>query len=64
MQAPFLGWSVQALAGVLPRRQLACTKQMHYASGFSGKRTPRVRLCGRSTHEATTRRAMEPVAIR
>jgi hypothetical protein len=52
MQAPF-EIVCACRAGLLPRRLFACTQQMHYASGFSGKRTPRIRLCGRSAHEAS-----------
>jgi len=43
--------------GFLPPRRLDGTKQMHYASDRAGKRTPRIRLCGRSAHEASVRTA-------
>src|SRR5438105_6832628 len=49
IQATFLGWSVQALAGFIPRWLLDCAS--------AGKRTPRVRLCGRSAHEVSVRTA-------
>ena len=57
IQAPLWGLSVQARASFLPRQLLDCTKRMHYASFLAGKRTPRVRLGGRSAHEASVRTA-------
>src|SRR5438094_6037716 len=49
IQATFLGWTVPTRAGFIPRWLLDCAS--------AGKRTPRVRLCGRSAHEASVRTA-------